>query len=200
MVGPGPIASGPRVALWTPGPEAEAEFVAAVDASRPLHRPWVAPPDNADRYQAYLRRLARRDQVGFLLRARPDGDGADGAGPTGSGPLVGVVNVNNIVLRAFRSGYLGYYAFAPHAGRGLLREGVALVVAHAFETMGLHRLEANIQPANVASSALVRALGFRLEGYSPAYLFIDGAWRDHERWAIVAGDGRLRARPGRTPP
>lgn len=56
---------------------------------------------------------------------------------------------------------------------------VRLVALH------LHRLEANIQPENEASIALVRAAGFRREGFSPRYLRIDGAWRDHERWALT---------------
>ena len=60
---------------------------------------------------------------------------------------------------------------------------VQLALAHAFGPLGLHRVEANIQPANAASRALVQRLGFRLEGFSPRYLLIDGAWRDHERWA-----------------
>jgi [ribosomal protein S5]-alanine N-acetyltransferase len=47
-------------------------------------------------------------------------------------------------------------------------------------------LEANVQPANIASIALVQSCGLRKEGFSPRYLKIAGKWRDHERWAIVA--------------
>jgi ribosomal-protein-alanine N-acetyltransferase len=69
-------------------------------------------------------------------------------------------------------------------------EAVRLVVTHAFHALGLHRLEANIQPGNGPSRALVRRLGFRQEGYSPRYLKIDGDWRDHERWAVLADEWR----------
>jgi ribosomal-protein-alanine N-acetyltransferase len=69
-----------------------------------------------------------------------------------------------------------------------MSEGIELVLEHAFGSMGLHRLEANIQPSNAASIALAKRAGFRLEGFSPRYLKIDGHWRDHERWAIVAED------------
>ncbi len=98
---------------------------------------------------------------------------------------MGVVNLNEIVRGAFHSAYLGYYGFTPHAGQGYMAEGLGLVLRHAFRRMGLHRLEANIQPGNRASRALVRGLGFRREGFSPRYLKIGGRWRDHERWAIV---------------
>jgi len=62
------------------------------------------------------------------------------------------------------------------------------VVRYAFTSLGLHRLEANIQPANRASLAVVERLSFRREGWSPAFLMVDGKWRDHERWAITAGE------------
>jgi ribosomal-protein-alanine N-acetyltransferase len=88
-------------------------------------------------------------------------------------------------MRFFCSGYIGYYAFAGHEGQGLMRAGLRAVVRQAFGAMKLHRLEANIQPGNVASIALVAACGFSKEGYSPRYLKIGGRWRDHERWALV---------------
>ncbi|MFD7695661.1 GNAT family N-acetyltransferase [Streptomyces sp. NPDC059805] len=153
-----------------------AEFTARVRESRELHRPWLFPPDSAAAYTAYAGRLIEdRAKAGFLVCAKDDG-----------GALAGYININNIVQGAFRSGALGYGAFAHAAGRGLMREGLDLVVDHAFGMMGLHRLEINVQPGNAASIGLARACGFRLEGYSPDLLFIDGAWRDHERWAITA--------------
>jgi len=66
-----------------------------------------------------------------------------------------------------------------------MSEGLGLVLRYAFQQLRLHRLEASIQPDNQASLRLVQRHGFRREGYSPDMLFIDGAWRDHERWAIT---------------
>jgi len=69
-----------------------------------------------------------------------------------------------------------------------LTEGLALVFDQAFGSLGLHRLEINIQPTNTDSIALARRLGLRKEGVSPKYLNIGGEWRDHERWAVLADE------------
>jgi [ribosomal protein S5]-alanine N-acetyltransferase len=117
--------------------------------------------------------------------------------------IAGVATINNIIRGRFQNGSLAYAAFAATAGQGYMSEGVALVLRHAFQDLRLHRLEANIQPGNHASLRLIRRLGFRREGYSPEMLFIDGAWRDHERWAItssmtdIAAPGPHPTRPGR---
>ncbi len=71
-----------------------------------------------------------------------------------------------------------------------MSEGIRLVLNHAFYTLGLHRVEANIQPENIASINLVKGLGFILEGFSRRYLKINGEWRDHERWALTVEDWR----------
>ena len=112
------------------------------------------------------------------------------------GAIVGVFMLNQIVRRLFQSAYMGYYAERPFTRQGYMTEGLQLVLRHTFMTMRLHRVEANIQPENVASIALVKRAGFRLEGFSPRYLKISGRWRDHQRWAMTIDDWqRLRRRP-----
>lgn len=150
------------------------EFCSLTTASVGLHMPWMQLPLTAEDFTAWMRRFDDGVNRGFLIRERETGVAA------------GMVNINSIIRGRCQGASLGYAAFAPSAGRGYLTEGLTLALRHAFEDLRLHRLEANIQPANTASLALVRRLGFRYEGLSPAYLFIDGAWRDHERWAITA--------------
>ena len=162
------------ITLSQPLPADAGDFLAAALASKALQEPWVSAPDSPERFTAFLNRAARDDQASYLIRHRE------------CGGLVGYVNINNIVWGALQSGHLGYAGFASHAGRGLMTAGLAAVITDAFGHLGLHRLEANIQPDNARSLALVRRLGFSREGFSPHYLLIDGDWRDHERWAILA--------------
>lgn len=164
------------VKLQRPTLRQEEEFLRLARASRRLHRPWVSPPQTAAAYRAYVGRLSKDRHEGYLVRVQPGGE------------LAGVVNLNEIVRGGLKSAYLGYYAFAPLAGQGHLREGLARVLDLAFGKLGLHRLEANIQPQNRRSIRLVRGLGFQREGFSRRYLKIGGRWRDHERWALLAED------------
>jgi [ribosomal protein S5]-alanine N-acetyltransferase len=165
-----------EVALAEPSPADEAEFIAAVRASKQTLHPWVDPADTSERFAAYLARAAREEHACYLVRH------------VTCGCLAGFVNIGNIVYGALRSGYLGYGGFASHAGRGLMTAGVGAVVSVGFGPLGLHRLEANIQPDNARSIAMVARLGFRREGFSPRYLMVDGQWRDHERWTVLAED------------
>jgi [ribosomal protein S5]-alanine N-acetyltransferase len=152
----------------------EAEFLAAVLRSRKLHHPWVTPPVGPAGFQVLAKRSQGPLNLGYVVRhARTDA-------------LVGFIDISNIIRGCFDSAYLGYYAFAGHERQGLMRAGLGLTVRMAFTELKLHRLEANIQPGNAASIALVRSCGFAKEGYSPRYLKIRGRWRDHERWAILA--------------
>jgi [ribosomal protein S5]-alanine N-acetyltransferase len=165
------------VHLERPNLRREADYLAAVHRSRALHRPFVTCAATAREYRDYLRRTRRKNQESFFV-------------VTARGELAGVINLNEIVRYAFQSAYLGYYAFAPHAGKGLMRAGFELVLAHAFGDLGLHRVEANIQPANKRSIAFVRSLGFRHEGLARRYLKIGGRWCDHEHWALLKEEWR----------
>lgn len=167
-----------RVQLRRPSALDEASFLDAARRSQAFLRRWVPPPCTPKAYRAYIRRLRKPTHNGRLVVLRA------------SGELVGVINVSEIVHGGFRSAYLGYYAFVPHAGHGYMTEGLALALRWAFGRLRLHRVEANIQPGNEASRALARRLGFRREGFSPRYLKIAGRWRDHERWALLVEDWR----------
>jgi len=174
------------VHLETPSRRREQEFLEAVRRSRALHRGLVSPPRTREQFLAYLDRLKQPSSLGHFVCLDDD-------------ELAGVINISEIVRGAFRSAYLGYYAFAPHDARGNMSAGLRLVIGRAFRIHRLHRLEANIQPGNRQSIALVSGMGFRLEGVSPRYLKIAGRWRDHERWALTVEDWKATvARAKRT--
>ena len=59
---------------------------------------------------------------------------------------------------------LGYVLGRAHWGQGLMREALLALCTHAFGPLGLRRLEAEVNPANTASTALLQALGFTREG------------------------------------
>ena len=178
------LVRGGRVSLRHPSTKDREEFLERVRASRKLHGRWVSPPADATAFAAYLRRTKGPDLESLLVCREEDG------------AIAGVYNVGQIFYGPFCSAYLGYYGFAPFAGHGYMHEGLRLVLRYAFGPLGLHRLEANIQPENGSSIALVSGAGFRLEGLSPRYLKIAGRWRDHERWAILAEE--FHPRRGRT--
>jgi [ribosomal protein S5]-alanine N-acetyltransferase len=161
-----------RVFVRPPAREDEEEFLGAMRASCTLHRPWLYAPQTAEDFREYLVR-AMRPTSEFFLACRLEDDA-----------IVGFLNVGEIVRGGFQSAYLGYGVVAAHAGKGYMTEALELVLRDTFTRLGLHRVEANIQPGNAASIALVRRAGFELEGVSPRYLKIGGRWRDHERWAI----------------
>ena len=169
-----------RVYLRAVGDADRKEFLSLMQMSRHLHHPWISPPLSDSAFTSYLSRTRRDDHEGLLICNRSDD------------AIAGVINLNNIVRGSFLSASLGYYVGAPYAGNGLMREGLELVMSYAFYTLGLHRLEANIQPENHRSIALVRQCGFVREGVSANFLFINGRWRDHERWTAVHNRTALR--------
>ncbi len=167
--------------LRPPAESDREEFISLMRASRSFHRPWATAPTDNDRYDAYLADARRPDFEALLVCRQEDL------------AIVGFFNLSQIERGALQSAYLGYAAGKRYAGKGYMREAIRLVLMHAFLTMRLHRIEANIQPGNHASIALARGAGFQREGFSPRYLKISGRWRDHERWALLAEDWRSRA-------
>jgi len=155
------------------------EFVNLMNSSRALHANWINPPISGAAFAQYIGRIHRDDHEGYVV-----GRFTDDA-------IVGVFNLNNIIRGTFLSATLGYYAGAPYIGQGYMLEGLELLKAHACSALGLHRLEANIQPMNTRSINLVKRGGFSREGLAPGFLYIDDSWRDHERWSYVDARGSM---------
>ncbi len=161
-----------RVVVRTPTIEDQDEFIARMRASRAVHRPWISMPETPEKYATYIART-EDPRAAMFIGCRVE----DGA-------IIGFLNISEIVRGPFKSAFLGYGGVAEFAGQGYMTEALRLVLREAFTKLGLHRLEANIQPGNTASIALAKRCGFELEGFSPRYLKVGGRWRDHERWAI----------------
>ena len=153
-------------------------------------RPWEATSpepvlDAPPTYAAMVRRLRTEAREGrtmpFVL--------------TFGGALVGQLTVGGVAWGSLRSAHIGYWIDKRVAGRGIMPTAVAMATDHCF-AIGLHRIEINIRPENLASRRVVDKLGFRSEGLRPRYLHIDGDWRDHLSFALTADEvpGGLVAR------
>jgi len=108
--------------------------------------------------------------------------------------LVGGATLSNIRFGASRSGVLGYWIGSRFLRRGYGRIMVNETVRHALDVIGLNRVEAACQPENTASARLLEQVGFQREGRARGYLRINGVWRDHDIFAVTAGDQPSQAR------
>ena len=104
---------------------------------------------------------------------------------TAEGRIVGSCNFTNVIAGAFQACTLGYSMDARAQGSGRMYEALSATIPHVMQALELHRVMANYQPTNARSGALLRRLGFRIEGYARDYLFVDGAWRDHVLTSFV---------------
>lgn len=106
--------------------------------------------------------------------------------PMTSAPVIGTVSLTHIRRGPIQACELGYGLDFRYEGKGLMTEALRAVCAYAFESMGLHRIQANHLPENLRSAAVLRRLNFAVEGYARDFLLIDGRWRDHVLTALVA--------------
>ncbi len=176
----------PRLHLALLPPDAAARVLAYQEANVE-HLSPVSParPPNYYTLTWWRTRLAQdredfRHDVGLRLYLLPR------SAPLSSAPVLGTVAFTNIRRGPLQAADLGYGLDARHQGQGLMTEALRAACAYAFSGMGLHRLQANHLPENLKSAAVLRRLGFVVEGYARDFLLIDGRWRDHVLTALVA--------------
>lgn len=157
-------------------------------ASAAFHKPWFPRSSggtNSATPQGFrqMLRSTRKVNCDRTLACRVE-----------DGVILGGFNLSQIVRGSFQSAFLGYWVGAPHRGKGYMGQALPLLLDHAFGSLKLHRIEANIRPENKPSVALVQRAGFRCEGLGKRYLKIDGRWCDHEHWTILSESWRARRR------
>ncbi len=172
------IIKGKRVVLRLPVESDGAEFLVVNSRSAKFNRGLASPPTTMKQFEAFVNRNSKPDGACFLICRAQDG------------AVMGSIALSQIFHGGFRSAYVGYQIGEEFSRQGYMTEALQLMLRYAFVKLKLHRLEANIQPENTPSIALVKRAGFVKEGYSRRYLKVSGRWRDHERWAILVEDWR----------
>ena len=165
-----------KVFLRPPKSEDFKELVLLYKSSRKFHRGLVQAPITETAFEKYLAQSHLETNEYFLICRNDDG------------AIAGSINLSQIFRGNFKNAYLGYYLSEKFTRKGFMTEAVKILLHFAFRDLKLHRIEANVQPQNTASIAVLKRTNFRKEGFSPKYLKIDGRWRDHERWALIIED------------
>lgn len=168
--------SGDLIFLRYPRLTDQEEFIELNRSSADFHQGLANPPKDRSSFQDFIAKNDLPENETFLICEMKNES------------VAGAIALLQIVYGGFCNAYLGYYLAEEYSGKGFGTEAVSLTVRFAFEELKLHRIEANIQPHNLASIAIVKKNNFVKEGFSRNYLRIAGEWRDHERWAIVNGD------------
>ena len=107
---------------------------------------------------------------------------------TGTETLIGGLTLGLIRRGVAQACTLGYWMGERHAGQGHMFGALKLVIPYIFSSLQLHRIEAACIPDNTRSIRLLEKAGFRQEGYLREYLKINGEWRDHVMFSLLAAD------------
>jgi len=170
----------PRVADYTAWSKLRGE-------SRAFLSPWEPSWANDELTKGAFRRRLKRyahdsrlDSAYAFFVFRNEGD-----------ELLGGCTLSNVRRGVTQCCALGYWIGERFARQGFMYDAVKALVPFIFSTLGLHRIEAACLPANDASKSLLIKVGFKEEGLARRYLQINGDWRDHLLFALLADEARV---------
>jgi ribosomal-protein-alanine N-acetyltransferase len=169
-----------------------AEYLRVLASSREHFAPWwpAIEPDRTpdERFDEQLARSSTEEAAGTGFRR---------VGVLDDGRIAALLGLGQIFRGAFLNAYCGWSVSVDCIGRGLATEAVRGILDAAFgdppHGLGLHRVQANIIPTNIASLRVAEKCGFRREGLARAYLKIAGEWQDHVMFAKVAEEHEVRS-------
>ena len=157
------------------------------DHLQPFEPAW---PSDELLKSAYRRRLRH-----YQREQREDLGYAFGVFTLAGDELAGGISLSNVRRGVTQAAQLGYWLGAPHLRQGYMADSVAAILPFAFFGLRLHRIEAATLPDNDSSIRVLERNGFLREGYARRYLKINGAWRDHILFSVLAEDERVNPFP-----
>ena len=167
-----------RLLLTVPGSEAAPRYAQFCRDNSAFLEPWQGPfYEREFAVDFWQNSLERRRQAFLADRAYGFGIFWRDAGM--QGPLLGYCSFSEIVRGLFHACYLGYALAASSQRRGIMTEALTGAIRYMFEDAKIHRIMGNYMPHNERSAAVLKRLGFRIDGSAVEYLYINGAWRDH---------------------
>ncbi len=135
-----------------------------------------------------------QERIAKDLQALPTGEYLRlGLVLTGTAQVIGTVSLFS-VMASCRRAEIGYQLHPAQQGRGLMHEALSALVAWAFRTLGLNRLEADIDPRNLASARSLERLGFEREGLLRERWIVGDEVSDSALYGLLLS--RWAARPG----
>ena len=166
-----------RLRLWVAGPTDAQDMVDYYTRNRTHLEPWE-PARHDDFYTAawwtqHLELSTQESVRGFAHRMAIAA--RDMSGP----PVIGILNISNIVRGVFQAASIGYSIDRDYQGKGYMTEAIHGAVNYCFRTLDLHRVMANYIPTNIGSARVLEKTGFEKEGFAKRYLLINGEWQDH---------------------
>lgn len=164
---------GERITLKLLGPE-DAQIMSEYYRRNEEHLKHVEPTREISFYNIKTQKKILEESYRQCIR----GTSLD-MGIFKSDTLIGKIKLSNIVYGVFKSAFVGYSIDESYQGKGYMSEALRLICSYAFETMGLHRIEASTLLDNEKSKRVLKACGFEKLGINKSYLYIDGEWKDH---------------------
>ena len=178
-----PQLQGKRVRLR--GPRAEdADGLFALFADPQVMRYWSRPPMTLRSESEGLiaeidDAFAQRTMLNWMLTTRSDD------------AVIGTCTLFRFEPRHHRA-EVGYALRSDHWGRGLAAEAATLALDWAFRALGLHRVEADIDPRNAGSRKMLERLGFVSEGLLRQRYFVGEEVSDTELFGLLEEDWSAR--------
>jgi ribosomal-protein-alanine N-acetyltransferase len=171
---------GKKLYLRYPKIEDLNEYLQMSLESEKFHRGLIKMSRNREEFEGFIARSQKPENECLLIIRKRDE------------AIAGMINLSQIFYGPFQNAYLGYGLGVKFTGEGLMIEAVELILKFAFKDLKLHRIEANVQPENLPSIAVLQRCGFTKEGFSRRYLKVGGRWRDHSRYAIIREDWKSK--------